>query len=149
MPNPDVVNLAINLDDVHEHNGPLTVLSGSHQLGLINSADHVEPAPAASWRDHVSANLTHTIDDATAKELAAKHPPTKILGPAGTISLFHPSIVHSSSDNLSDHRRMMLFITYNSVRNAPQHVSRPSFLVDPDTTPITKLEDVPGVQPSS
>ena len=140
MPNPDAVNITINLDDVHERNGPLTVLSGSHRLGLVGSAEPASGAAGADWRDHVSANLTHSVPDAVARELAITHPPTKILGPAGTVSVFHPSIVHSSSDNLSDDRRTMLFITYNSVNNAARHLSRPAFLVDPDTTPVTKLE---------
>lgn len=138
MPEPDAVNIAISLDDVHEHNGPLTVLSGSHRIGLVGAPGSSAPAQGADWRQHVSANLTHSVDDAVAGKLAAEHPPTRILGPAGTVSVFHPSIVHSSSDNLSDDRRTMLFITYNSVRNEPRHVSRPSFLVDPDTTPVTR-----------
>ncbi|GAA1329883.1 phytanoyl-CoA dioxygenase family protein [Saccharothrix algeriensis] len=139
MPEPDAVNIAINLDEVHERNGPLTVLTGSHRLGLVGPPAGSGSAPSTGWQDHVSANLTHSVDDAVVRELAAEHPPTRLLGPAGTISLFHPSIVHSSSDNLSDDRRTMLFITYNSVRNAPRHVTRPSFLVDPDTTAVTRL----------
>jgi ectoine hydroxylase len=138
MPRPDAVNIAISLDDVHEHNGPLTVLSGSHRLGLVDSPDPDEPTPKSGWQDHVSANLTHKVDDALARELAIEHPPVKLLGPAGTVSMFHPSIVHSSSDNLSDDRRSMLFITYNAVRNTPRHATRPSFLVDPHTTAVTR-----------
>lgn len=151
MPSPDAVNIAISLDDVHEDNGPLTVLSGSHRLGLVNSPEPTPNASSGGWRDHVSANLTHTVDDAVARELAAAHPPAKILGPAGTIGVFHPSIIHSSSDNLSDDRRTMLYITYNAVNNAATHVSRPSFLVDRDTTPVTRLDHVTGLtatQPS-
>jgi ectoine hydroxylase len=136
MPAPAAVNIAISLDDVHEHNGPLTVLSGSHRLGLVGSSATTR---RTDWRQHVSADLTHTVDDETVRDLAAEYPPTRILGPSGTISVFHPSIVHSSSDNTSDDRRTMLFITYNSVHNTPRHVSRPSFLVDPDTTPVTSL----------
>jgi ectoine hydroxylase len=145
MPNPDAVNVAINLDDVHEHNGPLTVLSGSHRLGLIGAAAPAAGEPGTDWRAHVSANLTHSVEDAVAREIAVDHPPARILGAAGTIGVFHPSIVHSSSDNLSDDRRTMLFITYNSVSNAARHVCRPSFLVDPDTTPVTKLEHATGL----
>lgn len=139
MPRPDAVNIAINLDDVHERNGPLTVLSGSHRLGLVGVAEPAASATGGDWRDHVSANLTHGVEDEVARGLAVDHPPAKLIGPAGTIGVFHPSVVHSSSDNLSDDRRTMLFITYNSVHNAPRHVSRPGFLVDQDTTPVTRL----------
>jgi ectoine hydroxylase len=140
MPADNAVNIAIALDEVHDTNGPLTVLSGSHRLGLLSppeKSEEVVPARGGGdWREHVSAKLTHTVDELQAKELMADHPPVKLLGPRGTITAFHPSIVHSSSNNLSADRRAMLFITYNAVRNAPPRPTRPEFLVDRDTTPI-------------
>jgi ectoine hydroxylase len=138
MPAPDAVNIAINLDEVHESNGPLTVLSGSHRLGIVRSPDAGEPVAGGDWRGHVSADLTHGMPGERAAELARDHPRALLLGPPGTISAFHPNIVHSSSDNLSADRRTVLFITYNSVRNVPRHVSRPELLVDRDTTPVTR-----------
>lgn len=136
MPAPDAVNVAINLDEVHEGNGPLTVLSGSHRLGVVRPEGAAEPVAGGDWRGHVSADLTHGVPGELASDLARDHAPARLLGPAGTISAFHPNVVHSSSDNLSDDRRTVVFITYNSVRNAPRHVTRPEFLVDRDTTPV-------------
>ncbi|AHH95963.1 phytanoyl-CoA dioxygenase family protein [Kutzneria albida] len=137
MPEPHAVNIAINLDEVHELNGPLTVLTGSHRLGIIRAADQPERAAGGDWHEHVSADLTHSVPAERAAELAANHRPAQLLGPAGTISAFHPNLVHWSSDNRSDDRRTVLFVTYNSVRNAPRNVTRPAFLVDRDTTPVT------------
>ncbi|KWT56937.1 phytanoyl-CoA dioxygenase [Streptomyces albus subsp. albus] len=139
MPAADAVNIAINLDEVHEHNGPLTVLTGSHRLGLIEAPEAARAVTGRDWHEHVSARLTHTVPDARVRELAADFPPVRMTGPAGAITAFHPSIVHSSTDNLSDDRRAVLLITYNSVRNAPVRPSRPDFLVGRDTTPVERL----------
>lgn len=136
----DAVNIAINLDDVHEYNGPLTVLSGSHKTGLVDAADDVEAVTGSDWRKHVSAQLTYTVPDERVETLARQHGTETLLGPAGTITVFHPSIVHSSSNNLSDDRRTILLITYNSVKNAPAWPSRPEFLVSRDTTALQPLE---------
>ncbi len=137
MPEPRAVNIAINLDEVHQHNGPLTVLTGSHRIGLI------EPPPAArsggDWREHVSATLSHQVAEERVLELAERYPADLLLGPAGTVTAFHPNVVHCSSDNRSADRRSMLFITYNSVHNQPSRTSRPEFLVGTDTRPVMPL----------
>lgn len=142
MPRADAVNIAINLDDVHELNGPLTVLSGSHTLGLVDSAGDAMAETGRNWHEHVSAKLTYTVPEDRVRELALHHSSQTMLGSAGTVTVFHPSIVHSSSNNLSDDRRAVLLITYNSVKNAPTRPSRPEFLVDRDTTPVRRLDGV-------
>ena len=140
MPRPDAVNLAVFLDEVHEANGPLQVIPGSHRLGLIDSPGAPgQGLPSGDWRRHVSADLEHTVSRERAEGLAAEHGVRLMTGPAGSCVAFHPSIVHSSSDNLSADRRAILLITYNSVGNAPTHPIRPEFLVDRDTTPVTRL----------
>jgi ectoine hydroxylase len=138
MPEPDAVTIALYLDDVHESNGPLTVLSGSHTLGLVAAGGAATP-PGGHWRDHVSARLTYTIPEDDIRDLAGTFPPHRLLGPAGTVAAFHPSIVHSSTNNTSDDRRAVLLLTYNSVTNTPTRLTRPAFLVDPDTTPVRRL----------
>jgi ectoine hydroxylase len=138
MPAPDAVNLAISLDKVHEDNGPLTVLTGSHRHGLVGGDEPDVQSPKGSWSDHVSARLAHSIPDERAEQLLGRYPPHRLVGEAGSIAAFHPSIVHSSADNRSDGRRTMVFLTYNSVRNVPTHVTRPEFLVDRDTRPVTR-----------
>ncbi|MEV0174188.1 phytanoyl-CoA dioxygenase family protein [Streptomyces sp. NPDC050803] len=138
MPRPDAVNIALNIDDVHEANGPLTVLSGSHTLGLVEEANSTANA-GRDWRDHVSAKLTYTVPEAAVHTLTTTCPPEQLLGPAGTVTAFHPSIIHSSTNNTSADRRAMLVLTYNSVTNAPTRLTRPPFLVDPDTRPVRRL----------
>jgi len=134
------VNIAINCDVVHEGNGPLTVLSGTHRLGLLPESESEAPAfKGRAWQEHVSAELPHAVSDRAVEALLTEYPVERLTGPAGTITAFHPSIVHSSSNNYSNDRRAVLYITYNSVHNVPRHAYRPAFLVDPDSTPITRL----------
>lgn len=138
MPEPAAVNIAIFLDDVHDSSGPLCVVPGSHTYGLL---DLPEAGGEDDWTRHVSADLAYTVSDETAERLAAQHGRVWATGSAGTALVFHPSIVHSSSSNRSDDRRAILLVTYNAVSNAPADPTRPEFLVERDTTPLTDGED--------
>lgn len=140
MPRPDAVSVAITLDDVHVGNGPLVVVPGTHTDGILELPDEVVAA-GQDWRDHVSADLTYTVSDHLALALARRNGSQQLLGRAGSIHAFHPNIVHSSSNNLSDDRRALLLITYNRVDNAPASPSRPEFLVDRNTTPVAARPD--------
>jgi len=138
MPADKAVNIAVLLDDVHEGNGPLRVIPGSHRLGLVD--DGAAPHNGeGDWRKHVSADLAHTVPDDVAEALARKLGAELVMGPAGTLYAFHPSIVHCSSNNASPDRRAMLLVTYNAVSNAPARLTRPEFLVSRDTTPLTAV----------
>ncbi|GAA4240027.1 phytanoyl-CoA dioxygenase family protein [Actinomadura meridiana] len=139
MASPEAVNIAIFLDDVTEENGPLQVIPGTHHLGLIDpEGDKREPTH--DWRQHVSAALEYTVPDDFAASLAGTHGTQRFIGVAGTAVAFHPALVHSSSNNLSEHRRRMLLITYNRVSNAPANPARPEFLVSRDSTPLVRVE---------
>ncbi|MFJ5680699.1 phytanoyl-CoA dioxygenase family protein [Streptomyces sp. NPDC093097] len=139
----NAVNIAILLDDVHEENGPLKVIPGSHLLGLIDE-DTKAAARSGDWTQHVSADLEHTVPATIADRLAEEHGTRLVVGEPGSYYAFHPTIVHSSTDNRSPDRRALLLITYNSVSNAPVAPARPEFLVSRDATPVTALE--PGAQ---
>ncbi|WP_271190021.1 phytanoyl-CoA dioxygenase family protein [Dactylosporangium matsuzakiense] len=137
MPTPNAVNIAVFLDEVHTGNGPLTVIPGSHRLGLLD----VDTAPRSpggrDWRRHVSADLEYTVAAERVAALAEDLGRYVAVGGRGTCFAFHPSIVHASSNNESADRRAILLITYNAVGNAPSSPTRPAFLVDRDTTPLT------------
>ncbi|MFJ1608563.1 phytanoyl-CoA dioxygenase family protein [Streptomyces sp. NPDC088253] len=153
MPRPDAVNIAVPLDDVHEGNGPLVVIPGSHTLGLLDLPAMTGEDEKNGWLQHVSADLTYTVTGARAESLAREHGKVLITGRAGSLHAFHPSIVHSSSNNLSADRRALLLITYNAVGNAPTNPTRPEFLVERDSTATTpggdgRLRLVPDVSPS-
>lgn len=140
MPTDRAVNIAINLDEVHESNGPLRILAGTHKLGLIEPAQSPDKGDT-DWREHVSANLTYTVSDEQVARLRESHSVRELTGPAGMVAAFHPSAVHASSRNRSDGRRALLLITYNLVNNAPKHVRRPEFLVDRSVTAVRRLTE--------
>jgi ectoine hydroxylase len=140
MPRHDAVNIAISLDEVHDDNGPLLLVPGSHVEDIYDLAE-TERHRGKDWREHVSTDLTYTVSDDRAAELLAANGGLRMTGPSGSINAFHPSIVHSSSNNRSDDRRALLLITYNRVDNAPAAPSRPDFLVSRDTTPVTGRRD--------
>jgi ectoine hydroxylase len=143
MPKPNAVNIAVFLDDVHAGNGPLTVIPGSHRLGLLDVDTAHRSANSPDWRRHVSADLEYTVDEGRVAELAADLGRHVAVGVRGSCFAFHPSIVHASSNNGSADRRAMLLITYNAVDNAPLSPTRPEFLVDRNTTPVVVDDDFP------
>ncbi|QTD99684.1 phytanoyl-CoA dioxygenase family protein [Streptomyces cyanogenus] len=140
MPRPDAVNIAISLDDIHEDNGPLVVIPGSHRMGLLDLPEK-DADGGSGWRQHVSADLAYTVSEQRAEDLAQERGRVLITGRAGTVHAFHPSIVHSSSNNVSSDRRALLLITYNTVDNAPPNPTRPEFLVARDSTPVVPADD--------
>lgn len=130
---PKAVNLMVFMDDVHEANGPLTLIPGTH-VALEDLAGGYERR--ADWRSHVAADLAYTIPAEIVKQLVAERGEQILLAPAGRVCAFHPSLVHASSSNLSPDRRAMMILTYNAVSNAPASPTRPEFLVSRDATPL-------------
>jgi ectoine hydroxylase len=145
MTQPDAVNIAIHLDDVHVGNGPLRLIPQSHQLGIIdggvdgNGGSGPPRQRSGDWRQHVSSDLEYTIPESQANQLVEKYGTSLATGPIGTICAFHPNIVHSSSNNSSNDRRALLLVTYNLVSNAPPSPTRPEFLVSRDSAPVVRL----------
>jgi ectoine hydroxylase len=141
MPRPDAVNIAIALDETHADNGPLIVIPGSHRLGLLDLPERKANGADQDWRQHVSADLAYTVKTEHAERLGKKNGIKVFTGEAGSLYAFHPSIVHSSSNNLSADRRALMLITYNAVGNAPPSPARPAFLVDRNTGPLSPRDD--------
>ncbi|MEY9860746.1 ectoine hydroxylase [Catenulispora sp. GAS73] len=141
MPRPDAVNIAISLDEMHEGNGPMILIPGTHRLGLFDLPPKKSHGSEEDWRSHVAADLAYTVNADRAETLARKHGKRLVLGRTGSIHVFHPSIIHSSSDNLSADGRALLLITYNAVGNAPTRTTRPSFLVSRNCDPLVPVDD--------
>ncbi len=137
---PDAVNIAIFLDDVTDENGPLEVIPGSQHAGIVEDAARPGRERSHDWRHHVSAKLEYVVPDDIAGRLADTFGVRRLTGPAGTAVAFHPSIIHSSSNNTSAQRRCVLLITYNRVTNTPAHPVRPAFLVSRDSTPVVPVD---------
>lgn len=142
MPEPLAINVAVFLDPVTEFNGPLLLVPGSHQRGILDRASHGGDGAESDWTENVSADLKYTVDAPTLRHLVDEHEMVAPKGPPGTVLLFHPNVVHGSTGNLSPHDRRLLIVTYNRTDNAPdpEGLHRPAFLVSRDAQPIQTRE---------
>jgi hypothetical protein len=91
---PPAVNLALYLDDVTPENGPTLAVPGTHALPHPVFDDRPQPREEA------------------------------VLGPAGTVALFYPTVWHRGSANGTDRPRRALFCYYRAreavrVRRSP------------------------------
>lgn len=142
---PDLINVAVFLDEVTEFNGPLTFVPGSHSDGLLAfaTADGMplgyEDAPA--WAATLTAEERFSVRPEVIEALARAKGLVSPKGPAGSVLMFHPNILHSSAANISPFRRAMLMFVYNGVANAPHAVAepRPGFLADPHAVALQPL----------
>ncbi|MFF7644824.1 phytanoyl-CoA dioxygenase family protein [Streptomyces canus] len=135
---PRQVNIGVFLDEVTEFNGPLIFLPGSHRSGLLRdfrndaarSVQHLDPDDIALRPEQMSA-------------LVDRHGMVSPKGPAGSVILFDPEVVHGSAPNMSPFPRRLLIATYNDVANAPVPLGepRPSYVVGRDTTPLRFSDD--------
>jgi ectoine hydroxylase len=127
---PNLVNVAVFLDDVDEFNGPVIFLPGSQAEGLIRknrSADH------RSEQHLDPEDIALTPADLRRLQCSMVSPK----GPAGSVVFFHPEIVHGSAANMSPQPRRLLIVTYNDAANLPRAaVPRPDYLVGRDTRPL-------------
>jgi ectoine hydroxylase len=135
---PDLVNVAIFLDEVTEFNGPLTFIPGSHRNGVL-VATRTDGMPmgyedAPAWVATLTAEEQFKVPTETIEELTRGNGLVSPKGPAGSILLFHPNLLHSSAQNISPFRRAMLILVYNAVGHP-----RPPFLAEPDVAPLRPL----------
>ncbi|WP_203754385.1 phytanoyl-CoA dioxygenase family protein [Actinoplanes cyaneus] len=133
---PDLVNVAVFLDEVNEFNGPLTFIPGSHRNGLLAGTDSdgmpVGYEDAPSWVSTLTANEKFQLDHAVIESEARRGGLVSAKGPAGSVLMFHANVLHASGPNLSPFRRAVLLLVYNGVGNAPLEVAnpRPAFLAE-------------------
>ncbi len=129
---PNLVNVAILLDDVTQFNGPLFFVKGSHIFGNLCAADQL----STDWKKDVSAKLPYTVSNETLKKLSKTLSFAAGTGGKGSLLWFHPQIVHASTANLSPFNRTLYLLTYNSCSNVPTLFQRPSFLCSRSFQPV-------------
>lgn len=145
LPQPWAINVAVFVDEVNEINGPLILLEGSHQEGMIQAGSNVgKPAgydEDPDWISNLTADLKYSLKRDHLERLMERYPPTVPKGPAGSILLFHPNLVHASAQNMSPFDRRIVLVTYSHVENRPSTAGevRPDFLVSRDFKPIEPL----------
>ena len=135
---PELVNVALFLDDVTEFNGPLTFVPGSHSEGVLSgtSSDGMPLGydEAPQWVATLTATEQFRIEPETIAQLAQSKGLVAPKGEAGSVMLFHPNILHASSANISPFPRRLLMFIYNSMSNLGESNDppRPWFLAEPE-----------------
>ena len=139
MPQPNIINAALFLDDVNEFNGPMMFIPGSHQAGRRDSTRGFERIPEYGRlaADAVSSPYSRETIDALIEEHGLVAPK----GPAGSVVFFHGCTVHGSGPNMSPWNRTMVFASPNRVDNWIRKPTRPDFLALQDFTPVEPLDD--------
>lgn len=138
MPAARVLTAAVFLDAVTEHNGPISVIPGSHRGGVLPCEPPPPPEEGPDWASHLSARLKYSVERGAltrlVRELGIEAPEAG----AGAALLFHGDLVHASAANRSPLPRSLMLYTYNHVDNAPPRAGlvRPEFLVSRDTRPV-------------
>jgi ectoine hydroxylase len=135
---PDLVNMAVFLDEVTEFNGPLTFVPGSYRHGVLAATDDAELpegyADAPAWVSTLTATEKYGVTRDVIAAMVERHGMHSPKGPAGSVLLFHPNILHASSPNISPFGRATFIVVYNRCDNAPTPVAepRPEFLAARD-----------------
>ncbi len=137
----DMLSILITLDDTASENGPLRLIAGSHQEGLIRT----------DYDEKTTSYALHVVDDATVDRLLNGREPFECVGPAGTVVLFGGCVVHGSKQNRSPRDRRNLYFAYNRRNNipAPGSVRRKhanNYIMNPDTQPLPLVPDDALVQ---
>jgi len=145
VPQPRLVTISVFLDEVHEFNGPLLFIPGSHREGVL-APPRVGGVPegyenSPDWIANLTADLKYSIGKETLSRLIDNAGIVAPKGPAGSVLFFHPNLVHGSAPNMSPSDRKIALVTYNSVGNIPHELRRPDFLVSRDFTPVVPAAD--------
>ena len=136
MPSPRAMNIAIFLDEVTEHNGPLLFIPGSHKKGLIDAKHDTTTTSYPLW----------TVNNDTVKELVEGAGGTRggIVSPkgkAGSMIIFHSCLIHCSGNNLSPFNRTIVYLSLCAVSNHIRRFKRKEYIAHRDFTPIKCLPD--------
>jgi ectoine hydroxylase len=136
MPTERAMNVAIFLDDVTEHNGPLMFIPGSHKKGVVEARHDLTTTSYPLWT--VDNDLIRQlVQRAGGKQGGIVSPK----GPAGSMILFHSCLVHASGSNLSPFDRVSVYLSLCAVSNHIRRHKRPEYIAHRDFTPIECLPD--------
>jgi ectoine hydroxylase len=131
MPRPHAIMTAVFLHDCTAANGPLLVIPRSHS----DSLDEILRREADIEGYKAQRITTETID-----ELAGRHGIVDLSGPAGSVALIHPTLLHGSAANMTPWARTICYINYNAVSNQVVHGKRPWYKNNPDTAPLVPVD---------
>lgn len=120
MPRPDVLSVAVFLDDVTEFNGPIFIIPGSHKASLDD-----ETATVADGWETAAQGVRHRIETDTIRGVVEEHGMVSVKAARGSVLIFHGCVLHCSPPNLSPLVRAILFIRYNAITNTLRTIPNP------------------------
>lgn len=136
MPTERAMNVAIFLDDVSEHNGPLMFIPGSHRKGVVDAKHDLTTTSYPLWTVD-NELIGQLVDRAGGRQGGIVSPK----GPAGSMILFHSCLVHASGSNLSPFNRVAVYLSLCAVSNHIRRHKRPEYIAHRNFTPIEMLPD--------
>ncbi len=131
MPEARAMNIAVFLSDVNEFNGPLMFIPKSHTHGTLEAGHDLATTSYPLW----------TLDKATVSQLVEAGGLVAPKGPAGSLLLFHSTLVHASPANISPWDRTIVYVSLCHVDNHIRRFKRPEWIAHRDFTPIQCLAD--------
>jgi ectoine hydroxylase len=154
MPEPDVLTAMIFLNDVNEFNGPMLMIPGSHETGVLDEEERERQENGNDWftkyrnstsyMSALTSDLKYTLSQQTVMYWAERKGIVSATGPRGSVLFFHGNLFHASSNNLSPWDRHTFLVSYNSVRNTlpVQDNPRPDFIASRNFEPLPVVENV-------
>jgi ectoine hydroxylase len=154
MPEPDVLTAMIFLNDVNEFNGPMLMIPGSHETGVLDEEERERQENGNDWftkyrnstsyMSALTSDLKYTLSQQTVMYWAERKGIVSATGPKGSVLFFHGNLFHASSNNLSPWDRHTFLVSYNSVRNTlpVQDNPRPDFIASRNFEPLPVVENV-------
>jgi ectoine hydroxylase len=139
MPTERAMNVAIFLDDVNEHNGPLMFIPGSHRKGVVDAKHDLTTTSYPLWT--VDNDLIAQLVDRAGGKGSYDGGIVSPKGPAGSMILFHSCLVHASGSNLSPFNRVAVYLSLCAVSNHIRRHKRPEYIAHRNFTPIEMLPD--------
>jgi ectoine hydroxylase len=123
MQTPNAMALGVFLDDVNPCNGPVMVIPGSHKRGHIFNPDAMD------------------IPDADVAAAANDLGIIPLMGPPGSVVLFHSLIIHGSAPNVSPWPRRIFYMNISPISNRELSPKREWFHCDADGPALVPLSD--------
>lgn len=129
MPRMRAVSFSILLTENQPLNGPLMLISQSHQQFV----SCVGETPDEHYRMSLRRQEYGVPDHESLEQLVAQDGIEAAIGPPGTVVLFDCNTMHGSNSNITPLPRTNLFFVYNSVANSLQSLfcgkaPRPEFI---------------------
>ncbi|MBT6277199.1 MAG: proline hydroxylase [Chromatiales bacterium] len=131
MPEPRAMNFALFLDEVNEHNGPITLIPRSHRDGMLD-APLSSLEGSSDFAQLTVQTITQLIDE---NGLFAPK------GPPGTGLFFHGCMAHASGVNLTPWPRNIVYSSLNRTDNGITRHGRPEFYANREVKTLVPLPD--------